>query len=61
MRFYLKGQRTFGIRGCEAIVRSTVGVLRKEFGDIEPFLGNLVWVLLFAASLSRVNNQVRAY
>jgi len=35
MKFYLTGQRTFGNRGCEAIVRSTVGVLRKRFGDIE--------------------------
>jgi colanic acid/amylovoran biosynthesis protein len=34
-RFYLSGQRTFGNRGCEAIVRSTVGLLREQFGDIE--------------------------
>ena len=32
--FYLSGQRTFGNRGCEAIVRSTVGLLRAQFGDI---------------------------
>lgn len=35
MRFYLSGQRTFGNRGCEAIVRSTVSALRREFGDVE--------------------------
>ena len=34
-RFYLSGQRTFGNRGCEAIVRSTVGLLRGQFGDVE--------------------------
>jgi len=34
-RFYLSGQRTFGNRGCEAIVRSTVGMLREQFGDME--------------------------
>lgn len=33
--FYLSGQRTFGNRGCEAIVRSTVGLLRSQFGDIQ--------------------------
>ena len=33
--FYLSGQRNFGNRGCEAIVRSTVGLLRKEFGAVE--------------------------
>jgi colanic acid/amylovoran biosynthesis protein len=32
--FYFSGQRTFGNRGCEAIVRSTVGLLRAQFGDI---------------------------
>ena len=32
-RFYLTGQRTFGNRGCEAIVRSTVGLLKDQFGD----------------------------
>ncbi|WP_242165676.1 polysaccharide pyruvyl transferase family protein [Lysobacter sp. M15] len=32
--FYLSGQRTFGNRGCEAIVRSTVGLLRAQFGDV---------------------------
>lgn len=34
-RFYLTGQRTFGNRGCEAIVRSTVSVLRDTHGNIE--------------------------
>ncbi|MEO5830555.1 MAG: polysaccharide pyruvyl transferase family protein [Rhodanobacter sp.] len=34
-RFYLSGQRTFGNRGCEAIVRSTVGLLREQFGEVE--------------------------
>ena len=33
--FYLSGQRNFGNRGCEAIVRSTVGLLRQEFGAVE--------------------------
>ncbi len=32
--FYLSGQRTFGNRGCEAIVRSTVGLLRAQLGDV---------------------------
>lgn len=32
--FYLSGQRTFGNRGCEAIVRSTVGLLRAQFGEV---------------------------
>ncbi|WP_299943397.1 polysaccharide pyruvyl transferase family protein [uncultured Microbulbifer sp.] len=35
MRFYLTGQRTFGNRGCEAIVRSTVLILNQTFGKIE--------------------------
>lgn len=34
-RFYLTGQRTFGNRGCEALVRSTVGLLNKHFGRTE--------------------------
>lgn len=33
--FYLSGQRTFGNRGCEAIVRSTVALLRAQFGDVK--------------------------
>lgn len=35
MRFYLTGQRTFGNRGCEAIVRSTVLMLNQTFGKVE--------------------------
>ncbi len=34
-RFYLTGQRTFGNRGCEAIVRSTLLMLNKTFGKVE--------------------------
>ena len=34
-RFYLSGQRTFRNRGCEAIVRSTVALLKEQFGDVE--------------------------
>ena len=34
-RFYFTGQHTFSNRGCEAIVRSTVGLLKQQFGDIE--------------------------
>lgn len=34
-RFYLTGQHTFANRGCEAIVRSTVSLLKDEFGDID--------------------------
>lgn len=34
-RFYLSGQRTFRNRGCEAIVRSTVDLLKDQFGDVE--------------------------
>lgn len=34
-RFYLTGQRTFANRGCEAIVRSTVSLLRDQAGDVE--------------------------
>lgn len=34
-RFYLTGHRTFGNRGCEAIVRSTVLILNKTFGQVE--------------------------
>ena len=33
-RFYLSAQRTFETRGCEAIVRSTVNALHRQFGDI---------------------------
>ncbi len=34
-RFYLTGQVTFGNRGCEAIVRSTVMMLNQTFGRVE--------------------------
>lgn len=34
-RFYLTGHKTFGNRGCEAIVRSTVAALRKVYGEVE--------------------------
>ncbi len=34
-RFYLSGQRTFGNRGCEAIVRSTVAALCGQFEGCE--------------------------
>ena len=34
-RIYLTGHRTFSNRGCEAIVRSTVAVLRAAHSDIE--------------------------
>lgn len=34
-KFYLTGHHTFSNRGCEAIVRSTVGLLREQFGEIE--------------------------
>lgn len=30
MKFYLSGQRTFGNRGCEALVRSTVDLIRAR-------------------------------
>jgi colanic acid/amylovoran biosynthesis protein len=40
-RFYLSGQRTFDNRGCEAIVRSTVGLLREQFGDVEVLVPSL--------------------
>lgn len=32
-RFYLSGQTNFGNRGCEALVRSTLQLLKKQFGD----------------------------
>lgn len=35
MRFYLSGQRGFDNRGCEAIIRSTVGLVRERFPDAE--------------------------
>ncbi|KKN98776.1 hypothetical protein LCGC14_0144560 [marine sediment metagenome] len=35
MRFYMTGQRSFANRGCEAIVRSTVAILARNFGHVE--------------------------
>ncbi|HEV2539327.1 MAG TPA: polysaccharide pyruvyl transferase family protein [Frateuria sp.] len=40
-RFYLSGQRTFRNRGCEAIVRSTVALLRDQFGDVEVLVPSI--------------------
>lgn len=37
-RLYLAGQRYFGNRGCEALVRSTVKMLREELGAGTAFL-----------------------
>jgi colanic acid/amylovoran biosynthesis protein len=34
-RFYLAGQNNFGNRGCEALVRSTLQLLKAEFGNVE--------------------------
>src|SRR5574343_1089113 len=34
-RFYLSGQNNFGNRGCEALVRSTLELLKSEFGEVE--------------------------
>ncbi len=34
-RFYLSGQTNFGNRGCEALVRSTLQLLKKQFGEVE--------------------------
>lgn len=35
-RFYLSGQTNFGNRGCEALVRSTLQLLKQQFGnDVE--------------------------
>lgn len=35
MRIYITGQNNFGNRGCEALVRSTVQVIREQLGDVE--------------------------
>lgn len=35
MRIYLSGQRTFGNRGCEAIVRATVTLMREHVPSAE--------------------------
>lgn len=49
-RFYLSGQHTFSNRGCEALVRSTVLLLREALGDVEvlvptsqPHLDSFQW------------------
>lgn len=34
-RFYLSGQNNFGNRGCEALVRSTLQLLKAQFGQVE--------------------------
>ncbi|MRR49947.1 MAG: polysaccharide pyruvyl transferase family protein [Rhodocyclaceae bacterium] len=35
MRIYLTGQNNFGNRGCEALVRSTIQVIREALGEVE--------------------------
>lgn len=37
-RFYFAGHTHFGNRGCEALIRSTVTLLRREFGDIQALV-----------------------
>ncbi len=37
-RVYLTGQDNFGNRGCEALVRSTVALLKANIGDVEVFV-----------------------
>jgi colanic acid/amylovoran biosynthesis protein len=37
-RFYFAGHTHFGNRGCEALIRSTVQLLRQEFGEIEAWV-----------------------
>jgi colanic acid/amylovoran biosynthesis protein len=36
--FYLAGQTSFGNRGCEALVRGTVDILRECFGEVSRFM-----------------------
>lgn len=50
MKFYLSGQNTFENRGCEAIVRSTVMLLRERFG-------NNIEVLVPSSSIERDERQ----
>lgn len=38
MKIYLTGQNNFGNRGCEALVRSTIDVMRQRFGSDTRFL-----------------------
>jgi colanic acid/amylovoran biosynthesis protein len=40
-RFYFAGHTHFGNRGCEALVRSTVALLRREFGDIQAWVPSM--------------------
>ncbi len=40
-RFYLSGQRSFSNRGCEAIVRSTIALLKEQFGDVEVLVPSI--------------------
>jgi colanic acid/amylovoran biosynthesis protein len=37
-RFYFAGHTHFGNRGCEALIRSTVALLKREFGEIEALV-----------------------
>lgn len=41
LRFYLTGQNNFGNRGCEALVRSTVGLVREALGPAEFLVPSL--------------------
>ncbi len=41
MRIYITGQNNFGNRGCEALVRSTVQVIREQLGDVEFLVPSL--------------------
>ena len=38
---YLSGQNNFGNRGCEALVRSTVGLLREHLGEVRVLVPSL--------------------
>jgi colanic acid/amylovoran biosynthesis protein len=37
-RFYFAGHTHFGNRGCEALIRSTAALLKREFGEIEALV-----------------------
>lgn len=39
--FYLASQTNFGNRGCEALVRSTVDLLRSTFGEVKVLVPSL--------------------
>jgi polysaccharide pyruvyl transferase WcaK-like protein len=39
--FYLSGHNNFGNRGCEALVRSTVALLRQRFGAVTVLVPSL--------------------